>query len=299
MVGDSRQCDPDTVINPPYWNSQSDPQADHNAAVWREGSYLGDYASRELRPAERVFLERFDERLRGRVLEIGCGAGRLTGHLLGIAESVHGIDISPRMVEHCRRAYPRGTYSVLDLRNLGELEEDSADAVIATYNVLDVLGDTERRRVLGEIRRVLVPDGLLMMSAHNLAFLPRLREPTDLRGRTPIRSAGRLVLMPFRLRNRRAVQSMQRRGLGYAIVNDDAHGYRLLHYYIARDAQERQLEDQGFELIECLDNDGHTVARGDRAEEYVELYYVAVSAQSPPEDSPRSSPASSSRQWEA
>lgn len=136
---------------------QDDPQADHNAAVWTAGSYLGDYASSELRPAESVFLERYSERLQGRVLEIGCGAGRLTGHLLAVAGSVHGIDISPRMVEHCRRTYPHGAYSVLDLRNLDELGEDSADAVIATYSVLDVLGDAERRRILGEIGRVLAP----------------------------------------------------------------------------------------------------------------------------------------------
>lgn len=117
-----------------------------------------------------------------------------------------------------------------------------------------------------------------MISAHNLAFIPRLREPTDVRGRTLMRSAGRVALMPMRLRNRHAVQGLRRRALGYAVVNDDAHDYRLVHYYIARDAQERQLAEQGFELIECLDNDGRPVAPGESAEEYVELYYIAQAA---------------------
>jgi len=39
-----------------------------------------------------------------------------------------------------------------------------------------------------------------MMSSHNLAYVPKLRSPTDLRARNIVRRAGRLALMPFRLR---------------------------------------------------------------------------------------------------
>jgi SAM-dependent methyltransferase len=222
-----------------------------------------------------VFLVRYRERLGGRVLELGCGAGRLTGYLLELAQSVHGIDISPAMVAYCRETYPRGDFSVLDLRDVGQFGSGSFDAVVATYNVLDVLGDDERKRVLGQIREVLAPDGLLMMSSHNLAFVPKLRKPTDLRARNIVRRAGRLALMPLRMRNRLPLLELERSGSGYAIVNDDAHDYRLLHYYISRDAQERQLGEEGFDFIECLDNAGHVVAPGESAEEWVELYYIA------------------------
>jgi SAM-dependent methyltransferase len=222
-----------------------------------------------------VFLVRYRERLGGRVLELGCGAGRLTGYLLELAQSVHGIDVSPAMVAYCRQTYPRGEFSVLDLREVGQLGSGSFDAVVATYSVLDVLGDAERRRVLGQIREVLAPDGLLMISSHNLAFVPKLRRPTDLRARNIVRRAGRLALMPLRLRNRRGLVALQRSGSDYSVVNDDAHDYRLLHYYISRDAQERQLGEEGFDFIECLDNAGHVVAPGESAEEWVELYYIA------------------------
>jgi SAM-dependent methyltransferase len=250
-------------------------QAARNAEVWRRGDFLSHYASRELRPAEVIFLVRYREFLQGRVLELGCGAGRLTGYLLEIAESVHGIDLSQGMVDYCNSVYPQGTFSVHDLRELATLAEGPLDAVIATYNVLDVLGEAERRRVLLDIRELLAPGGMLMMSSHNLAFVSKLRPPTDLRARNIVRRAGRLALMPLRLRNRRRLVGLERSGPGYAIVNDDAHDYRLLHYYVSRDEQERQLSELGFDFIECLDNAGHVLAPGETSADWVELYYIA------------------------
>jgi hypothetical protein len=58
------------------------------------------------------------------------------------------------------------------------------------------------------------------------------------------------------------------------MLNDDAHNYRLLHYYVSRDTQERQFEEEDFEVIECLDNDGRPVPAGATGEEHVELYYL-------------------------
>jgi hypothetical protein len=69
---------------------------------------------------------------------------------------------------------------------------------------------------------------------------------------------------------------MQRTAPDHAILVDEAHDYTLLHYYISRDAQERQLAEAGFELLECLDIDGRPVPPGTDAEGSSELQYVAV-----------------------
>jgi len=255
--------------------NDADVQMRTNMSVWRQGNFVKHYASRVLRPAEIMILICHRELFAGRVLEIGCGAGRLTGYLIELGQHVQGIDVSPAMIAYCRETYPGGDFSVMDLRDLSGFEKESLDVVVATNNVLDVLNDSERRRVLRDIGRVLRPGGLLTMSAHNRAFLPNLKMPTDLRARNFIRMAGKLVLMPWRMHNRRQLLRFQRFEHDYAVVNDDAHHFKLLHYYISRDAQERQLEEEGFEFLECRDSEGRVVAVGDSAASCAELHYVA------------------------
>ncbi len=244
--------------------------------MWRNKNFVRHYASRTLRPAEVILLVRHAGAFSGRVLELGIGAGRVTGYLVELAAAVHGIDVSPAMVDYCRSTYPTGTFTVADLRDMSGFESEHFDAVLGANNVLDVLGDEERVRVLRDLRRILKPGGVLAMSAHNRAHIPYLRKPTDLRGaRNLLRAAGKLALIPLRVRNRRRLLPFERSEADYALVNDDAHDYTLLHYYISRDSQVRQLDQQGFQPLECLDAEGRLVDVGQEASESAELHYVA------------------------
>jgi SAM-dependent methyltransferase len=252
-----------------------DEQTALNEEVWARGEFVDNYASRQLRPVEEVMLERYREALAGRVLELGPGAGRLTGHLIELGGDVHGLDLAPAMVAYCRETYPGGTFSVGDLRDLSGFEKGSLDAVVGTFNVIDVFGDVERRRVFGEVRRVLAPGGLFIVSSHNRGYVPRTSLALRvLSGGTkrPWRSAKGL---PTRLRNRRKFRPLEREEPGYALINDEAHDFAVLHYYISRDAQYRQFAEEGFETIECLDLEGHTVAEGAAAAHCSELHYIA------------------------
>ena len=67
---------------------------------------------------------------------------------------------------------------------------------------------------------------------------------------------------------------MQRRAADHAIVNDEAHDYSLLHYYISRSDQERQLDQLGYELLDVLEFDGDPVGPGADGLG-PSLYYVA------------------------
>ncbi len=253
----------------------NDEQASLNEDVWTRGEFVGSYANRQLRGVEQVLLDRRRAALAGRVLELGCGAGRLTGHLAELGGDVHGLDISPAMVAYCRATYPRASFSEGDMRDLSRFAAASFEVVLAPFNVLDVLGDGERRRVLGEVGRILTPDGLFIGSSHNRCYVPRASITMRLLmggTRRPWRSVRGL---PRRLRNRRRLRLREREEPGYALVNDEAHEFSILHYYISRDAQYRQLSEEGFEAIECLDLDGREVPAGASASHCPELHYVA------------------------
>jgi SAM-dependent methyltransferase len=252
-----------------------DEQASLNEEVWSRGEFVRNYASRRLRPVEEVLLERYRDALAGRVLELGSGAGRLTGHLIELGGEVEGLDLAPAMVAYCRDTYPGGTFTVGDLRDLSGYAERSLDAVVATFNVIDVLGDLERRRVIADVRRVLKPGGLFVVSSHNRGYVPGTSVALRLLSggtRRPWRSARGL---PRRLRNRRRFRPLEREEPGYALINDEAHDFSVLHYYISRDAQCEQLSEEGFDTLACLDLDGNDVAEGAQAEHCPELHYVA------------------------
>jgi SAM-dependent methyltransferase len=252
-----------------------------NKRVWSQGNFVAEYATRDLRPVEALLLARYREALSGRTLELGCGAGRLTGYLAALARETHGIDLSPAMVDYCKRRYPNATFSVGDLRDLSGFESGSYDTIVAAFNVIDVFDDAERRAVLDEIHRLLADDGLFIMSAHNRAFLPQVRTPTTLRARNPVRLLGKLALMPWRMRNHHRLAPLEHAESDYAIVNDEALNFTLLHYYVERDAQERQLNECGFELVEALDRDGEVVFPGDTAPSCPDIHYVAKRAGEP------------------
>ncbi|MDQ6777821.1 MAG: class I SAM-dependent methyltransferase [Actinomycetota bacterium] len=273
---------------------ESGAQSRINADHWRAGPDVDAYAHRTLHPVEVLLLVRYREALSSRVLEVGCGAGRLLGYLVLLGGEVDGIDISSAMVAHCQREYPQASARVGDLGAIGASTEGVFDAILAVDSVIDVFDDSERRRVLSELRALLAPDGLLIFSSHNLAQPAGVvSAPSPAAGGKLRRVARRALSKPLielataatrvpregrtRARNRRRLAPLEYRGQDYSIINDLAHNYALLHYYIGRDAQARQLDELGYELVECLDRDGRAVAAGEPGDG-AWLFYVARAA---------------------
>ena len=255
-------------------------QRDLSSDVWRGANLVRAYDTSGLRPVEAKLFARYRAELSGRVLEIGCGGGRLTRELCTFGGEVHAIDISPVMVRHTRELCPGATVVVGDLRDLSNYADGFFDVLFGPFNVLDVLDDAERNLALDEWRRVISADGLLIMSSHNRAYDPRVVGPgrqllANIRALKSRSTAGSIVRMPRRVSNHRRLRKLERTEPGYAILNDDAHDHSMLHYYIYRDDQARQLADHGFELIECLDLDGEPVEAGEAAAASPELHYVA------------------------
>jgi SAM-dependent methyltransferase len=251
-------------------------QAEVNASLWTRGHMRFYYRRQDLRPAEQGILERYSDALSGRVLELGCGGGRITRHLVAGAEHVTGIDISAAMVAECRRLFPGARFRQGDLRDLSGIDPGPWDVVVAGFNVLDVLDAGDRARVLDAIHGLLRPGGLLIMSSHNLACASLIPEPTRNLSANPVRFVIRLARLPRAIRNRQRLKPLQRFAGDHAILNDVAHDYALLHYYVSRDGQDRQFAGHGFALLECTDLAGELVPPGASAYGCHELHYVAA-----------------------
>jgi len=258
-------------------------QQDASLRTWASGGLLRHYRSRGLRPPEDELLRRHADRLRGRVLELGVGGGRITGHLISLGGSVHGTDIAERMVEYCRRSYPSATFSQGDLRDASSWGAGPWDAMVAGWAVIDVLTDEERGEFFEDAHRLMTPGGLLIFSSHNLASAPLVKSPIrSISARTPLSLASQLLRLPRSYRNRRRLRPGQRREPDYAILNGAAHDFSLLHYYVSRDGQARQLERHGFRLLECLDDRGAEIGPGEGGSGSDELHYAALRSEAAP-----------------
>lgn len=105
----------------------------------------------------------------GPVLELGCGSGALTHHLVRAGHRVIATDASLPMVELCAQSSPAPD-EVKQLR-LPDDPLPSADAIVSVGHVLSYLGDAQQvRDSLVACARALRPGGLLALDLCDLAY---------------------------------------------------------------------------------------------------------------------------------
>lgn len=112
-------------------------------------------------PLDRAMLGAFAELVKGPVGDLGCGPGRLTGHLHALGLDVFGIDLSPAMVALAREEHPglhfaEGTITALDLA------DEALGGILAWYSVIHT-PPPEVPAVFAEFHRVLAPGGHLLL----------------------------------------------------------------------------------------------------------------------------------------
>jgi SAM-dependent methyltransferase len=100
----------------------------------------------------------------GRVLDFGCGAGRLSQALSRHAGEVVGVDVSQPMLATAKRlnAQPNCRFVLNDATDLGQFAAGSFDLVYTTL-VLQHLPRPLIEGYLAEFHRVLAPGGLALL----------------------------------------------------------------------------------------------------------------------------------------
>ncbi len=99
------------------------------------------------------------------VLDVACGEGYGSSLMADVARSVVGVDISEEVVQHTSATYSKAN---LTFRQGSAIALDFAEAsfdVVVSFETIEHLA--EQAQMLAEIRRVLRPDGLLVISSPN------------------------------------------------------------------------------------------------------------------------------------
>jgi SAM-dependent methyltransferase len=100
-----------------------------------------------------------------RVLDAGCGPGRVGGRLAELGHDVVGVDLDPVLIAAAEHDHPGPRWLVGDLAEL-DLSASSVDpgfdVVVCAGNVMGFLDPATRRHVLANLRSVLAPDGRIV-----------------------------------------------------------------------------------------------------------------------------------------
>ena len=103
-----------------------------------------------------------------RILDAGCGPGRVGGRLGELGHDVVGVDLDPVLIAAAEHDHPGPTWLVGDLAELDGLDlravgvEPGFDAVVCAGNVMGFLDPATRRRVLTNLRTVLADGGRIV-----------------------------------------------------------------------------------------------------------------------------------------
>ena len=145
-----REWDRRARIDPRYWVAATQ-EAD-------EESYL-ESAERDT----AAMLQGLRDRVAadGRVLDLGCGIGRMTAQLAGRFAEVVGVDVSPAMVEQAEALHGGTAGLRFEANNGADLAAfaDGSFDLVFSYSVLPHLPPAVLRAYFAEVNRVLRPGG--------------------------------------------------------------------------------------------------------------------------------------------
>jgi SAM-dependent methyltransferase len=143
-------------------------QRDIQATYDQVAEAYADYYFHEFdhKPLDRELLDRFAAQVAGRGLacDLGCGPGEVAHYLHGRGVEMTGVDLSPRMVTVARRLNPGVEFNEGNMLAL-DVASGAWAGIAAFYSIIHIPRD-KVGQALQEMKRVLQPDGRLLLAFH-------------------------------------------------------------------------------------------------------------------------------------
>jgi 2-polyprenyl-3-methyl-5-hydroxy-6-metoxy-1,4-benzoquinol methylase len=140
------------------WQDTSLPRGDDYDDRWRKLAAAGASIHGEADLVESLLREPDATR----VLDAGCGTGRVAVELAHRGFSVVGIDSDAAMLHTARAKAPDLTWVHADLVEMDSHVDTEFDVVVAAGNVMIFLAPGSERSVVDQLATRLAPDGLLV-----------------------------------------------------------------------------------------------------------------------------------------
>ena len=195
-----------------------------------------------------------------RMMDIGIGTGRTSGHFINKVKSYIGIDYSEGMIQACRKRFrdaPNTSFEVMDMRTgLKEFSDNSFDFVLISFNSIDYIQYEERVEVLKEVNRILAPGKPFCFSTHNINFLKNGSSLGIKDLGTPLGLMRKMYIKSVSINNRKQLNQVN---APYIIVNDGAHRFKLKTLYIDTTKQINDLKSFGFNNIRVFNSEGKEI----------------------------------------
>ncbi|WP_394936831.1 class I SAM-dependent methyltransferase [uncultured Ilumatobacter sp.] len=153
----------DPQVEPSKWTEivREDPTHSHR--------YVERFRTMEAEGRDLAGEARFVDALApraARVLDAGCGPGRVGAFLHALGHTVVGVDVDPVLIVAANADHPGPTWIVGDLAELSlapDVARDGFDVIISAGNVVAFLAPSTRRAVLTNLRRSLRPEGRVVI----------------------------------------------------------------------------------------------------------------------------------------
>jgi SAM-dependent methyltransferase len=147
------------MIEPSTWVRMTQEDPAHSAAYIQR---FRDLAAQGMDLVGEARLVDAMLRRGSRVLDAGCGPGRVGGHLAEVGHDVVGVDVDPELIAAAEQDHPGprwlvGDLALLDLPSRGIVEP--FDAIVSAGNVMTFVAPSTRGAVLRRLRAHIAPDG--------------------------------------------------------------------------------------------------------------------------------------------